>query len=409
MKISIIKSKADNLVLFLLIVYAVYGISSVFFNSFPMQYLVIIILMAGLIALSSTLVSLVSIRWTGKLPKSILLMLILIACLLVAVAMQYLFLHDLRDNLNRSALGFTRIILVIGLCWLACGAAVQRLKIQKSFYLPLGIFLFLSSSVLVNLNDGLILSYAALAESRLDGLELNHLIVGESATLLIFMAFAFMPHAWRLLSFIISIGILFSLGGRSALFAYVLTIVFYILLKTPVHRLWPYLFGLILFASVLSAGFIPIDSNDDAIARMLLSQGLLGDSSAYERKIQFSTGFQHLLEQLLMGNPTFLISTFGSMGEYMHNIFSTWQFFGFFSFLSLLFSIIWVGFNIIKNRKNLNNPIDEFGIFIFLYAGISIFFTKYIGFPMIWFALGFWLVRLGSRSKQVSRLLTSAE
>lgn len=400
MKLVVFRKITGNIVFVLLIIHAVYAVLALLSSALPLQVRTGVILIAGLVALVSALVPHLFRKWDGRIPNAIYFLVILVLSLITVVGLQYFYIDDLRDDLGRSALGFTRGILLVGLPWIACGAPIQGLKRERSFILLICIMGFLSFSVFSNLNGGVLVSYVKLNQGRSDDAGLNHLMVGEAALFLLLLAYAFAPYGWRLLTFSLSIAMLFSLGGRSAFFSYFLAVGLHHYLVVPAGRKWSHLVAV--FAVLIGCALIFqfLDFRDDAVARMLLSQGLSEDESVVERQAVLAGGLKALPSQALIGDPAFLIRTFRSMGTYTHNILSAWQFFGLLPFLLFVSALMWVSLYILKNRKKMHGPIDDFGMLIFLCSGISILTAKYIGFHMFWFALGFWLFRMGTREKQ---------
>ena len=400
MKLIVFRKVTGNFVLACLIIHAVYAVLSLLLSALPLQVRTGLILMAGLVALASAVIPHWCQKWDGRIPTAIYFLLILVISLLVVVALQYFYIDDLRDDLGRSALGITRGILLLGLSWIACGAPIQGLKRERSLILVICIMGFLSFSVFTNLNGGIFVSYAKLNEGRSDDAGLNHLMVGEAVLFLLLLAYAFAPNRWRLITFSLSIAMLFSLAGRGAFFSYFLAVGLHHYLVVSTGWKWSNLVAVFAVLVGCASIYLFLDFRDDAVARMLLSQGLSEDGSVVERQAVLAGGLKALPAQILIGDPAFLIRTFRSMGTYIHNILSAWQFFGLVPFLMFVSALMWVSLYILKNRKKMHGPIDDFGVLIFLYSGISILAAKYIGFHMFWFALGFWFFRMGTLRKQ---------
>ena len=400
MKLAAFKNITGNFVFAGLIIHAVYAVMGMLSSALPLKVRTGILLITWLVAFASAVIPQLSQKWNGRIPAAIFFLVILVLSLLAAVGLQYFYIKDLIDGLGRSALGITRSILLVGLCWIVCGAPIQGLKRERSIVLLICIMGFLSFSVFSNLNGGIFVSYAKLSEGRSNDSELNHLVVGEAALFLLLLAYAFAPYGWRLLTFSLSIALLFSLGGRSAFFSYFLAIGLHHYLVVPAARKWSHLIAVFAVFLASASIYLFLDLGDDAVARMLFSQGLSEDGSVVERQAVLAGGFKALPSQILIGDPAFLIRTFRSMGTYIHNILSAWQFFGMLPFLLFVSALVWVGLHVVKNRKKMHGPIDDFGILIFLCSAISILTAKFIGFQMFWFALGFWLFRMGTRRKQ---------
>jgi hypothetical protein len=400
MKIRLFRKVAGSFVFGCLVLHALLGVTGMLSSALPLKFRVGFLLAAGLVAFLST-VTPALLGWNGRMPAATLFLVLLVFSLIVVVGLQHLYIEDMVDGLGRSALGITRGILLLGLSWMLCGAPVQGLRREQSIALPLSIMVFLSFAVLSNLNGGIFVSYGKLSEGRSDGIELNHLVVGESASFLLLLAYAFITYRWRLLIFVLSTAILFSLGGRSALFSYLFAVGMHFYLNVPVGRKWTHLLGMFAVLVVFVSIYLLFDLKDDTVTRMLFSQGISVDGSVVERQDGFFRGLKALPSQILIGDPAFLIRTFRSMGTYIHNLLSAWQFFGLLPFLMFVSALVWVAFYIFKNRQKMDGPIDDFGILIFLYSGVSILTAKYIGFQMFWFGIGFWLFRMSVRKNNI--------
>jgi len=401
MRLSKLKEGGGLFVLAFLLAYSIYRIGGVFY-AFPIWPATIILLLAGGIAFSVILVSLARFDWAKGTPTSIFLLMVLVCSLLFSVTLQYFFLDELIDNRGVSSRDFPRLVLAGGVIWMACGCAVQAIKKESSFYFSSALLVFLMISVFSNLSDGLIISYAALSEDRSDGLELNHLVLGESAAFLLILSFSFAPQKWRTPFFLIGIFILFSLGGRTALFTYFLAIGIYLFLKGKLLGFLPRFLPWVLAIAALGLVFFSNSFNDEKIARMLLLDGVGADDSVIAREYYFEEGLRGLSSQIVMGDAGFMIRQFGGIGTYIHNLLSAWQFYGVLPFIIFSVSLLWVGAFIWKNRRTFSSPIDDFGVIFFIYAGISILAGKSIVYFSFWFVLGFWLFRMGARSKKVS-------
>lgn len=401
MRINEFKEKAGSFTLDILLIYSVYRVGGVFW-AFPIWPSTTILVFAGGLAFIAILVSLMKADWKGGIPRSIFFLGILVCSLLFSVTLQYFFLSEIIDSRGMSSREFPRLLLAGGLIWIVCGGAVQAVKKDSSLYFSGGLLVFLMIAVFSNLSDGLVLSYAALSEDRSDGLELNHLVLGESAAFLLILSFSFAPKKWKTPFFLVGIFVLFSLGGRTALFTYFLAIGIYLFLKGRLLGFLPRFFPWVIAVIAIGLVFFSNSVGDERFARMLLLDGVGADESVIARGYFFEEGLKGLPSQIVMGDAGFMIQRFGGIGTYIHNLLSAWQFYGILPFILFSFSLLWVGSFIWKNRRNFSTPIDDFGVIFFIYAGISILAGKSIAYFSFWFVLGFWLFRMGIWTRKLS-------
>ena len=50
-----------------------------------------------------------------------------------------------------------------------------------------------------------------------------------------------------------------------------------------------------------------------------------------------------------------------------------------------------------------DEPVDIFGAFLMVYVTISVILSKYVGWDLLWFALGFWLLKPPLKEKYIQR------
>ena len=394
MALNKFQTTSGFLVFCLLLIYSMYTIAGVF-NGYPIWPSNILIVIAASLGVLSVGFSVVNGEWDGRLPKSIALFYFLAFFLVFSVLMQNVFLSERFDVFGRSSHQYTQAILTSGFAWMICVGALQRVVRMRSLVFSLIIILFLVFFIFSNLQESLVISYKSLSENRSDGVELNHLIVGESVSLLLILAFAFSPDRWRIFFVIASVFVLFALGGRTSLFTYFIAVSLYFLLK---NSLRVFLIYAVVVASIMAVVYLNIaltNLDDSGVARMLLLDGVNADSSAVERNYILGVGASELPSQVLMGDPTFMIRRFGTLGLYIHNLLSAWQFFGLIPFLSFCISIIWIGCYIWLRRKSLSDSISDFGVLFFIYSVVSMLTGKSITYHSFWFVIGFWLFRMG--------------
>ena len=117
------------------------------------------------------------------------------------------------------------------------------------------------------------------------------------------------------------------------------------------------------------------------------------DSSGEVRGELFRNNIIDLPNKILVGNPNYLIDRYNNLGEYIHNILSIWEFYGFVFF----FIIVYVIFSnlkfLIRNKKDiLRSSSGKFACFALIFVILSIVAAKSAFYYPFWFVLGFWFV-----------------
>lgn len=377
-------------VLMLLVAYSSYRVVGVFFG-LSIAYSSYIFAIMGLVAASSLI--LVSTVGSVPLGKTKLIFWAIVFSIVFSLLVQWIAYGEVIDSNGFSSVKFPQFVFLTGLVWMLCGACVQRLRIAKSPLLAICTVAFLAVAIYSASKGELVISYSSLAETRSDNLELSHLVVGESSVFLLALAFALTPVSLRPFVSAAAIVLLFSLGGRTALFTYIIAWLLYLILMRSLSRAMFYLglAGIVVLVAVLFSG---IDLNDSAVGRMLLVGGVEADESVQARDALLLEGLRLLPKQFFVGNPGLLIENSGGLGTYIHNLLSSWQFFGFLPFFLFLCSVIIIFVYIFRIRRRLAGSVDDFGVFLFLIAAVSILTAKSIIYFHFWFVIGFWLFRI---------------
>lgn len=378
-----------------LVGYAIYTMGSIFLNMLPASLHKTFLIMGGGSSLGFILLAILKKKRAYCFSYPIILALSIFSSLLLTVIFQAIFLDDVIDGLGRSALGYAWGILPMGFTWMLWGATVQGYTKNKSLIFSVILLVIVAIPVYLNTNDNLLVQYGSISDLYKGGSEVNHLIVADSTLILLILAFSFSPSRWRWIVVFVTILVLFSLGGRTALYIYLVSIGLYLLLKNNQTYIFYYLIVIVFMAVLIFQNFISIDIKDEGVMRMFIADGVGSDASAQARESLLLIGIQELPKQIFIGDPTFPVRIFGSTGGFIHNILSSWQYYGLIPFLIFISSLIVCGVHVISYVKQLLTPIEEFGAIIFIYAALSVLFAKSIAFLLFWFALGFWLPRIG--------------
>lgn len=324
---------------------------------------------------------------------------------LTALAVQHANIADAFDRTGRSAQGFAfAVLLYSGLCFSAGGA--MPLIIRSRIVVPLAVITALTTLFLfVSNSEDLRIWWGGVVYA--DGSHPNHLSVDEAVVSLFFLTFAVLRSRLR---YALALGLLICLflsGSRaSTLMAAAAFIGAEVLTRRNLKQ-WVYAF----FGAMLLGLIVALNSGGVAfVLEALFPRGLVGDESYQAREIIMSEGRNSLLDQFWFGDAALLVQRLGSVGAYIHNLLSAWQFYGFPAFACLVAALVVAAVRAVRFDYRLGQRRHVFGLLLLLYAAVGAVTAKYVGAHSLWFALGFWgavtlpsVMALGSRPSLVRR------
>jgi hypothetical protein len=124
---------------------------------------------------------------------------------------------------------------------------------------------------------------------------------------------------------------------------------------------------------------------------MLFAGGVDADNSVLTRIELLGDGFNDFASYLLIGNPSAIYKAYGFIGGYIHNILSSYQFFGFAFMLMCVSFLLLVTLRLRDRVRSMDSTKDSFLILIGIYTLLSMIFSKFIGFFLFWFYVGYFL------------------
>lgn len=329
----------------------------------------------------------------ARLRSGALLLLGLCGTLGVALILQVTLLTDQIDQFGRSAISFAANTAFYGISWALVGYVIAEGRVSGGTPLALFIVAFVLLLVIPNVGAG----YLDISGMReLTGIDsFSHLWVSENAVILFFLAYASAGSSLvRALVLAAMAVVLVSLLGRSSLFLSLAAIaIFEVLYGQGGRQVSRLLFMVIaiFFVGLVLLAFVG-DGGDQVFDRVFLKGGLASDPSYLLRDLALTAGVAKLDGQILFGDPTVLVSEFGNVGLYIHNLLSAWQLYGFPFFVAI--SIVLIVSVIRMHRLSVFFVNDEFlrfaGLFL-IYSVLSVLLTKYVGYWGLWFAFGIWL------------------
>lgn len=384
-----------NLVFILVIAYSVVRTLRVFYPALPSSVSLAFLVGAFGVSCLRVLSDLVATREKGGLKGGGVLLFVLTLSLLIPSVLQVIFLRESFDFLGRSSVGTTLKIAGFAILWMLIGYEMQRARLKDSNTVSLVLAFAMSLLVFSNLDGGLIINYRLLNAERGDAGEASHLVLGESAVVIIAFAVAAARGVLRYLIGAVGIALLFSMGGRTSLLAFVLSLVAFAIIRSRSVSLSVLVVsGALAIVAIFLPAIADTVVDDQALSRMFLAKGISEEGSLLERGYQFEIGLRGLLEQVYFGDPNFLIERLGGMGTYMHNLLSAWQFFGFFTFFIISFVMLYLLRSIYINAAVFEGVVGHFSKLIFLYSFFCVLIGKYIGFNLIWLGIGLCLGRV---------------
>jgi len=322
---------------------------------------------------------------------------VMAVCLLISVTATIL----LQRILYESYIGFDGVnthesmmsLWIVSVLWFLIGGAISAADIKESPALAL----ILAGSVAAIMGFGI---DAELFKSfRIEGSDdptdrVSHLSLERYVVIPIVLAYALSPKT-RWLVALAGVFCLFLLGGRTALFVFIITVIFMNLRGNAVRNLIILtVMGTLLFLGLryaVSSGLL--DPNNPGVNDILFLGGVSEDKSFIGRVQLFQQSLQDLPQQFLVGNYSITVERYGAFGTYIHNLLSAWQFYGFFIFLAILLSLLYCVVKMLGMRADRQSPIMVFSSFMLVYVFLSVVMSKYVGWTMLWFVLGLWMLR----------------
>jgi len=242
------------------------------------------------------------------------------------------------------------------------------------------------SLIILIIGDNGGIDYMRLNEEK-EG-NVSHLNISQFILLIIFITYMLSYGVHRLIIVAFSVFQLYVSGGRTSIYIFIAMISMLYIINKPVLSRY-FKIGFIVFVVLLFNSLVPL--GDDYNARIFFGEGLLSDSSAVWRLIQFETGLSALKDQIILGDMNFTVKRFASVGFYMHNILSYWQQYGFIVFVVLLFvfySVIRLMYNDYDIILSKPQSIQSFRFYLMLYCFIAVLISMSYTFKLIWFAVG---------------------
>lgn len=320
--------------------------------------------------------------------KSIFLMLLLIF-VLCASMVQVLIYADYRE-LNK---GVTTLVFLMNIYIVILTSTLLGIFISKCHFHVNSNFRFVILSILLfqwygMLSEGGLIDWIGLNERKKTDEFASHLAMELPLTLLLVYFLSISRNYYRYLVLLVSVAILWSMGGRTLILSFIFTFIFIGVLTRKIY----FLPIVVLIASAVMAYYFLIDqyANNIFVTRMLLLDGLDSDQSAISRDNYYRFAVDNIDKYLLIGNVGHYAEYFGDFGAYSHNVISFIQFYGLF-FMLICVYIVYILFKTMTHFV-VSDPGSSkayFGLFLLILSLLGSLTGKYVGSALLWAALGY--------------------
>jgi hypothetical protein len=343
------------------------------------------------VAISTAKKKLLNVTINSRL--SIVLAFAIIGFPMISVIFQNIILEDQFDIYGKSALDYTRFIFTYGLTWFIIGLILGSFDKEINPLFPFMAAIFVLYAFYDNTSNWM-LDYKLLREAT--GInQLSHLWLAQHVIIIFYLCYAVVRSLiLRVIIFSVMVCVLFVAGGRSSLFLGIISVIFFELAinKGFSFRSRITLISVFLLGAVTFITYVLITVGIEQFEKRLVLHGLQADGSWQEREHALDVGLSHLHDQILIGDPTLIAEYLGSMGLYIHNLLSAWQFFGFPFFVASVLVFV-VGFKKMYKLRMacFDSPMFTFKSLLLIYVATSMLITNFVGFNGFWLVMGLWL------------------
>jgi hypothetical protein len=274
------------------------------------------------------------------------------------------------------------------------GYALAEGGFRESWIASIVLFLIVAVPVAMGLHGGFVMDYSYYDSSRANS-DPNHLTINSFASPALVASFALAPGRFRYIVFVLGVVASFAMGGRADFGLFIFTaIIFWWTTSNSVSKLKYISMGLMALLGLVFA--MPSSfMSTSGVSRMLFAGGLSGDTSYVARVSFLYEDAPRLPSEAFFGNVSDLVKYHGSIGAYIHNILSVWQYYGVVVFLFVFCLLISHAVYVWRLRKSFMTATDKLGATILCYTFTGVLLAKAVPFPMMWIALGFWAAKRG--------------
>lgn len=303
---------------------------------------------------------------------------------LLAVYLQLYFKVDVVDVHERSSHEYLVSRTFNAIAYIFVGYCVSLIGfIRHSNIVSVVLLWILSVGVFLNSYPGFKVDYDIISASY--DVPVNHLMAGPGVSLVLILSVCCAKGLFRWAAFASALVILFALNGRADFLSFIIAFLFLEILQKTSYKFlnWSFIIAVLSFVLLsLLIGYLAFEFPVSYLSGVDL------DESFMERIILFGKGVEMLPAQMLYGDISMIAIETNSLGGYIHNIISAWQFYGFFIFsLSLYWLFVLVNFSL-NMPKSSENVLLLFVSFLFIFTVVNLLLAKAITWVVFWISLG---------------------
>jgi len=277
--------------------------------------------------------------------------------------------------------------------WLAVGGACSSFQVKENTMLSVVIIVVMSLAFMNDLNDQLMIDWSNV-NYEADIQNMSHLGMEQFVIIPLAFAFALGPNV-RWLAIVCGVFFLYSMGGRTSLVMFIATVVFLSLRNNPVKNMLMLcaVSFVVWVGAIYTFASINIDFENQFVRDIFFMDGLGGDGSFRARMDYIQVNVNNFTDQFLFGDPALIVKQHGIFGGYIHNLLSAWEYYGFFVFVAFILLLSYCYRRMAVTLHNDRSPMHVFGAFMLLYVIGSVIISKSVLWTLLWFTLGFWLLK----------------
>lgn len=317
----------------------------------------------------------------------------LIALLGLVVLMQNIFHEPYISSDGVEVVSTITTLTQVAVLWFLIGGVCSNFDFKPSDLVALLIAFFIALCMYLATDENLTIPFQMIqAEAGVNSV--SHLILEKHVILLLVFAFS-MSVRFKYVCVVLGLCSLFFMGGRTSLFVFMMVSTLLLIKGNTVTGVFVIaifaIVAAVMFQYGVEVGFIDLEAK--AVREILFLEGVEEDSSFQGRVNLYKTSMPLLADQVWIGNYSLTVDRAGYFSGYIHNLLSAWQFYGLFVFLAIVCCLSYCVRRMVYALKYSGNPSDIFGGFLLVYVILSVVLAKYAAWHLLWFTLGFWLLR----------------
>lgn len=224
-----------------------------------------------------------------------------------------------------------------------------------------------------------------------DELEGMYLFLGDTFAVTAIVAIAYLRRSiFSVAAIIVSVVVLYVIGTRTSLYAFVLVAYIYAILLT--RNMQPRLYRIaskIFITTLTVIGIVATLMLTDASQNRMLAFIVTGEDSSWAfRAWQLSEGLSVIWENPVFGQYGSDYLLLNRFGDYIHSYLEIWRQFGIVPFTLFLIALVGAARTLWSTRARAEEPAWRMAVLLMVFSGIEITFARTWGSPYIFAAIG---------------------